>query len=130
MFETFNVLAMYVAIEAELSLYASGHTTGIVLDSGDGFKSVHPFTITAGREIVHDFKGKLAYLALGYEQELETAKILFQPSLISMEAPGIHKITCKLIIKCDVDVRKDLYGNIVLSGGCTMFHGIANLIRK
>lgn len=36
MFETFNVPAMYVAIQAVLSLYASGRTTGIVVDSGDG----------------------------------------------------------------------------------------------
>merc|ERR1712085_198702 len=36
MFETFNVPAMYVAIQAVLSLYASGRTTGIVMDSGDG----------------------------------------------------------------------------------------------
>merc|ERR1719474_929560 len=35
MFETFNVPAMYVAIQAVLSLYASGRTTGIVLDAGD-----------------------------------------------------------------------------------------------
>jgi len=36
MFETFNAPAMYVAIQAVLSLYASGRTTGIVMDSGDG----------------------------------------------------------------------------------------------
>ena len=36
MFETFNVPAMYVNIQAVLSLYASGRTTGCVLDSGDG----------------------------------------------------------------------------------------------
>lgn len=36
MFETFNAPAFYVAIQAVLSLYASGRTTGIVLDSGDG----------------------------------------------------------------------------------------------
>ena len=34
MFETFNTPAMYVAIQAVLSLYASGRTTGIVLDTG------------------------------------------------------------------------------------------------
>merc|ERR1712130_1043276 len=36
MFETFNMPAMYVAIQAVLSLYASGRPTGIVMDSGDG----------------------------------------------------------------------------------------------
>merc|ERR1712029_1312152 len=36
MFETFNMPAMYVTIQAVLSLYASGRTTGIVMDSGDG----------------------------------------------------------------------------------------------
>ena len=36
MLETFNSPAFYVAIQEVLSLYASGHTTGIVLNAGDG----------------------------------------------------------------------------------------------
>lgn len=42
MFETFNVPAFYVNIQAVLSLYAAGRTTGIVLDAGDGVSHVVP----------------------------------------------------------------------------------------
>ena len=42
MFETFNTPAMYVAIQAVLSLYASGRTTGIVFDAGDGVSNTVP----------------------------------------------------------------------------------------
>ncbi|ESK86729.1 actin [Moniliophthora roreri MCA 2997] len=41
-FETFNAPAFFVQIQAVLSLYASGRTTGIVMDSGDGVTHVVP----------------------------------------------------------------------------------------
>jgi len=34
------------------------------------------------------------------------------------------------IFKCDLDIRRDLYGNVVLSGGTTMFPGIADRMQK
>merc|ERR1739845_147320 len=49
----------------------------------------------------------------------------YQPGHVGLEQEGIHKLTYRSIMKCDVDIRKDLYCNIVLSGGSTMYEGMA-----
>ncbi|PPD98781.1 hypothetical protein GOBAR_DD04213 [Gossypium barbadense] len=159
MFETFNAPAMYgyALPHAILRIDLAGR------DLTDNLMKIltergYSFTTTAEREIVRDVKEKLSYIALDFEQELETSKtnssvektyelpdgqiitigaerfrcpeVLFQPSMIGMEAAGIHETTYNSIMKCDVDIRKDLYGNIVLSGGTTMFPGIADRMTK
>jgi len=50
-FESFNVPALFVSMQAVLSLYASGRTTGVVLDSGDGV--THAVPIYEGFAINH-----------------------------------------------------------------------------
>jgi len=50
--------------------------------------------------------------------------------LIGKEAVGLHEIAYNAIMKCDVDVRKDLFGNIIMSGGSTMFFGLTDRLQK
>uniref|UniRef100_A0A4W5JTC2 Actin, alpha, cardiac muscle 2 n=1 Tax=Hucho hucho TaxID=62062 RepID=A0A4W5JTC2_9TELE len=57
---------------------------------------------------------------------------LFQPSFIGRYLRSIVQLTTTYnsIMKCDIDIRKDLYANNVLSGGTTMYPGIADRMQK
>ena len=57
-------------------------------------------------------------------------ELLFQPNLDGREHDGVHKSIHDSIMKCDVDIRKDLYANISLSGGSSMFEGIKVRMKK
>ena len=65
-----------------------------------------------------------------HSERFRCPEVLFQPSLVGKEAMGIHDTTFQSIMRCDVDIRRDLYQNIVLSGGSTMMPGIGERMTK
>ena len=68
------------------------------------------------------------------EERLKCPEILFQPNQAAKELnkdiEGIHKYTFEAIMKCDNDIKKDLFKNIVLAGGCTMFDRMKDRMKK
>lgn len=53
-------------------------------------------------------------------------EVLFRPDLLGDECEGIHEVLMYSIQKSDLDLRKILYQNIVLSGGSTLFKGFGD----
>jgi len=58
------------------------------------------------------------------EQQTRVPEVLFNPELVGKDQPGVHKMVADTVAKVDVDLRNDLYKNIFLSGGSSMFKGI------
>jgi hypothetical protein len=50
-------------------------------------------------------------------------EILFNPELVGQEYPGVHQVIVDSINRTDLDLRKSLFSNIVLSGGSTLCTG-------
>ncbi|KAK9479877.1 actin family [Lipomyces japonicus] len=195
-FESFNVPALLVSIQAVLALYASGRTTGLVLDSGDGVTHTVPvyegFAISnaikridvagrdvteylevllrkhagvalhtsAEREIVRQIKEQNCFVALDVRHEEREARkaerrsgpavagesfvlpdgkvirlgaerfraseVLFDPSILGLEYSGIPDMLSESLAKVDIDLRRSLYANIVLSGGTTLLKGFGD----
>lgn len=53
-------------------------------------------------------------------------EVLFQPHLIGDESNGIHEVLLNAIQKSDMDLRKLLFQNIVISGGSTLYKGFGD----
>ena len=106
------------------------------------------------REIANDLKERFAYVALDFEKEMKRTDLektyelpdgqaitmgserfrcpeaYFQPRLMDIENCGVHELTYNCIMRCDLDIRKDMYANIILSGGSTMFSGFVERMQK
>lgn len=184
-FETFGVPALFISMQAVLSLYATGRTTGVVLDAGDGVthavpiyegfamphsvmradvagrdvtrylqlllrKEGHHFHTSAEFEVVRTIKEHACFVTVSPQKEemskpemanytlpdgstieighsrYRAPELLFRPDVIGEEYEGIHEVLAFAIQKSDLDLRRTLYSNIVLSGGSTLFRGFGD----
>lgn len=119
----------------------------------------YAFTTTSERDVVRAVKETLCYVAADFEAEMTDAErgtvdknyelpdgqvimvgserfrvpeCLFKPSMARpdlADLPGIQVMAWNAIQACDVDIRKDLFSNIVLSGGSSCFPGLAERLQ-
>ncbi len=187
MFEAFNVPAVYIGTQAVLSLYATGRTTGCVINSGEGVTNIvpicenyvnnqtvqiielagqditkffqklmrqagYPLITAKEKKILIEIKENECYIAKDFEDEINLAKdiskiqkehiapdgnkiifgterftapeCLFNPSIMGKELPPLHEVLYEAINQSDIHYRKELFNNIILSGGNTLFPGL------
>jgi actin len=193
MFESFKVPAVYIGMQAVLSLYASGRTTGCVINSGEGVTDIVPicenyvnnqaiqkidlsgqditkflqklmrqagYTLITSKEkkTLKEIKEKYCYITPDFQEEVKIAKeiskiqkehltpdgnkiiiaterftateSIFTPSIMGKELPPLHEALYEAIIQSDIDYHKELFNNIILSGGNTLFPGLKERITK
>lgn len=56
-------------------------------------------------------------------ERFRAPEILFNPELIGQEYAGVHQVIVDSINKADLDLRKSLFSNVILSGGSTLTKG-------
>ncbi|MFX1536804.1 MAG: rod shape-determining protein [Promethearchaeota archaeon] len=116
------------------------------------------FVTPMERETVRDIKEQLCYVALDPEKELmrlkkaggiskqymlpngapltldherfEVPEVLFNPAIIGQDHPPLHELIFETIEKCDPDLQVDLFRNIVLVGGSTLFDGLKERLTQ
>jgi len=196
-FEEVKVASLLFMNSATLSLFSTGRTRGIVVESGHGYTATVPifegfalphainhsyisgedinkklFEILNARgikleanridtwEIIKDMKEKVLSVALNYESTMNgpdpmseedrsyelpdgsiiqidhrarypCTEILFDPKLLDPSSTqlSLQEMIYDSLNKCDADLRTELYGSIVLSGGTTLLKGFANRVK-
>ncbi len=194
LFETFEVKSLYFSSAPVLSLYASGRTTGLVVEMGHG--TCHTVPVFEGFGLFHsilqmdyggmdltnwigDHDSKAGYhfpspynvdiwaylkemhcpvvadrgafaaatteskrhdvvyhtlpdgteVSLGIERYY-VCESFFDPSLVGKSGGGLHQLAVESVRKCDSDISPQLFSNVVLSGGGSLFNGLPDRLNK
>jgi len=117
-------------------------------------KAGHNFHTSAELEVVKDIKERICFVAFNIEkidkedsedvepehsyklpdgnviqvgaEKFRAPEVLFNPGLIGLEYVGIHQCLVNSISKCDLDIRRSLFSDIILAGGSTMHDGFGD----
>ncbi|EFC36130.1 hypothetical protein NAEGRDRAFT_44886 [Naegleria gruberi] len=147
----------YAMLKSELAgCDITNHLTKLMLQhSGYDFTQN-----SASLDFVRDVKEASCYVALNYDHTLklfqeskknefrnqfqlpdgtfinidcerfQAAEILFQPNMIGSEELGIHELLNTSIQHCNMDIRKNMFKNVILSGGNTLIKGIQERLTR
>ena len=177
-----------MASKSLLSLYATGRTTGCVVDSGYGssysvpiyegyaspitiqhldmggrhldsflnkilFEKGYEFTTPLELELISEIKEKLCVLKPDSKfkpregdfknhplpddsivrlstERYSIPEAIFDPKRIGLEQDGLHEIVFKSILKSNSDIRKEIFSNVVLAGGNTLFENFQGRMKN
>ncbi len=118
----------------------------------------YSLTSTVEKQMAIDIKETLCYVSSDIKKEIEDLKrspskvkifktpegeeiklkseqfmapeCLFQPYIIGKELPSLHESIIAAISLCDMNLRREFYSNIILSGGSSNFPGLKERIKN
>uniref|UniRef100_UPI00398E6C63 actin, cytoplasmic-like n=1 Tax=Pristiophorus japonicus TaxID=55135 RepID=UPI00398E6C63 len=117
------------------------------------------FMSNAGLDIIKNIKEKFCYVALNFEAELQNFKnnpeeikeeyelpdgqnmiitnqkfscpeVIFKPFLLGKDIQNLPALAHSVIERCSEETRNDMYANIVLAGGNSMFRNMAERFQQ
>ncbi len=101
-------------------------------DQAIDYKKLIGSNLDSNKEMVNQIEYELpdgSSISVGPERFI-APEILFNPSIRGMEFPGLHTFLDSSIKKLDLDLRKNLYESIILSGGNTLINGFSERLAN
>lgn len=121
--ETFKTPGFYLTTSSVLAAYAAGKTTGVILEISEDVTYIVP--VYEGYVLPH----AVFRFDIG-RKHINSLESLFREDVIESESYGIHDMMLNSINRCDVDIRPEMYKNIVITGSGSNVGGLVDRFTK